>query len=89
MIILTHNYDQSALGLGIKREHFRSRPVVNLEAELSFVSEAGKIDMASQECELSTGEAVACVPIKTCLKYTGLGVEKKIGNTLTVYEYLL
>ena len=66
----------------IKRSHFRSRPVVNLEAELSFVTEAGKIDMASQDCELSSGEAVACVPIKTCLKYSGVGVEKKIGNTI-------
>ena len=63
----------------IKRSHCRSRPVVNLEAELSFVTEAGKIDMASQDCELSTGESVACVPIKTCLKYSGVGVEKKIG----------
>ena len=67
--------------LSIKRGNFRSRPVVKLEAELSFVTEAGKIDLASQDCQLSTGEAVACVPIKTCLKYTGLGVEKKIGNT--------
>ena len=50
-----------------------------MEAELSFVTEAGKIDMASQDCLLSTGEAVSCVPIKTCLKYTGIGVEKKIG----------
>lgn len=53
-----------------------------MEAELSFVTEAGKIDMASQDCELSSGEAVACVPIKTCLKYSGVGVEKKIGNTI-------
>ena len=53
-----------------------------MEAELSFVTEAGKIDMASQDCELSSGEAVACVPIKTCLKYSGIGVEKKIGNTI-------
>ena len=67
----------------IKRSHCRSRPVVNLEAELSFVTEAGKIDMASQDCVLSTGEAVACVPIKTCLKYTGVGVEKKIGIDFT------
>ena len=59
---------------------FRSRPVVNLEAELTFVTDAGKIDMADKECMISTGESVACVPIKTCLKYTGLGVEKKIGK---------
>ena len=67
-ISLSRNYD------------FRSRPVVNLEAELTFVTDAGKIDMADKECMISTGESVACVPIKTCLKYTGLGVEKKIGK---------
>ena len=68
--------------INLNRPQFRSRPVINLEAELSFVTEAGKIDMASQDCELSSGEAVACVPIKTCLKYSGVGVEKKIGNTI-------
>ena len=57
----------------------RSRPVINLEADLKFVTEAGKIDMGDKECMISTGESVACVPIKTCLKYTGIGVEKKIG----------
>jgi len=57
----------------------RSRPVINLEADLKFVTEAGKIDMeGDKECMISTGESVACVPIKTCLKYTGIGVEKKI-----------
>ena len=63
-------------------DYIRSRPVINLEADLQFVSEAGKIDMAAKECMISTGESVACVPIKTCFKYTGVGVEKKIGEYL-------
>ena len=61
---------------------YRARPVVNLEAEVTFVTDAGKIDMGSKECVISTGESVSCVPIKTCLRYSGVGVEKKMGNTL-------
>lgn len=57
----------------------RSRPVVNLEAEVKFITDAGKIDMGSRDCVISTGESVSCVPIKTCLRYTGVGVEKKIA----------
>merc|ERR1719367_1380311 len=34
--------------------------------------------MADKECVISSGESVACLPIKTCFKYTGIGVEKKI-----------
>ena len=59
----------------------RARPVTNLEAKVTFVSEAGKIDMGSRECVISTGESVSCVPIKTCLRYSGVGVEKKMGKT--------
>ena len=59
----------------------RSRPVINLEADLQFVTEAGKIDMAAKDCMISSGESVACVPLRTCLKYTGVGVEKKIGES--------
>ena len=54
--------------------------MINLEAELSFVTEAGKIDMADRECLISSGESVACLPVKTCFKYSGIGVEKKIGK---------
>ena len=83
MRILTPNYDKFGpkyLSLTFYDDYIRSRPVINLEAELQFVSEAGKIDMAAKECMISTGESVACVPIKTCFKYTGVGVEKKIGE---------
>ena len=61
---------------------YRARPVVNLEAKVTFVSEAGKIDMGSRDCVISTGESVSCVPIKTCLRYSGVGVEKKLGDPL-------
>jgi len=57
----------------------RARPVVNLEAEVKFVTDAGKIDMGSKECVISTGESVSCVPIKICLRYSGVGVEKKMA----------
>ena len=60
----------------------RARPVVNLEAEGKFVTDAGKIDMGSKECVISTGESVSCVPIKICLRYSGVGVEKKMGKSL-------
>ena len=86
MRILTPNYDKLSLRLYLTDDailtfyDFRSRPVINLEAELSFVAEAGKIDMADKECMISSGESVACLPIKTCFKYTGIGVDKKIGK---------
>ena len=60
---------------------YRARPVVNLEAKVTFVSEAGKIDMGSRDCMIGSGESVSCVPIKTCLRYSGVGVEKKMGKT--------
>ena len=84
MRILTLNYDKFG-GKYLSNfydDYIRSRPVINLEADLSYVTEAGKIDMGDKECMISTGESVACVPIKTCLKYTGVGVEKKIGTIL-------
>ena len=59
---------------------YRAKPVVNLEAKVTFVSEAGKIDMGSREGVISTGERVSCVPIKTCLRYSGVGVEKKLSR---------
>ena len=83
---LTPNYDKLSLRLYLTDDvsnvfyDFRSRPVINLEAELSFVTEVGKIDMADKECVISSGESVACLPIKTCFKYTGIGVKKKIGK---------
>merc|ERR1719233_1804169 len=50
--------------------------------KVTFVSEAGKIDMGSKECVISNGESVSCVPIKTCLRYSGVGVEKKLAVTV-------
>ena len=84
MRILTLNYDKFG-GKYLSNfydDYIRSRPVINLEADISYVTEAGKIDMGDKECMISTGESVACVPIKTCFKYTGVGVEKKIGTIL-------
>ena len=84
MRILTLHYDKFG-GKYLSNfydDYIRSRPVINLEADLSYVTEAGKIDMGDKECMISTGESVACVPIKTCFKYTGVGVEKKIGKIL-------
>ena len=84
MRILTLNYDKFG-GKYLSNfydDYIRSRPVINLEADISYVTEAGKIDMGDKECMISTGESVACVPIKTCFKYTGVGVEKKIGKIL-------
>ena len=43
---------------------YRARPVVNLEAKVTFVSEVGKIDMGNRDCMIGSGERVSCVPIK-------------------------
>ena len=80
MINLVPNIHPTTINSLYHDNNFRSRPVINLEADLKFVTEAGKIDMGDKDCMISTGESVACVPIKTCLKYTGIGVEKKIGT---------
>jgi len=58
--------------------YFRARPVVHLEASARFVSEGGYIDMNTKNCVLNNGEAVSCVPLETCLEYTGIGVDKKM-----------
>ena len=91
MRILTPNYDKLSLRLYLTDDvsnvfyDFRSRPVINLEAELSFVTEAGKIDMGDKECVISSGESVACLPIKTCFKYTGIGVESYNGLMTRIF----
>lgn len=55
--------------------------MVDLQAEVSFLAvSGGKLDIAERGCTLSSGEAVTCLPVKTCLTYTGIGVQQKIGK---------
>ena len=58
----------------------RSRPVVNLEAEVRFLAEGGSIDMEQRDCQTRQGEDVACSKIRLCTRYSGLGVEQKLSK---------
>ena len=58
----------------------RARPVVNLEAEISFLSEGGNIDMELKGCETREGEKVSCSQIRICVTYSGVGVDKKLSK---------
>ena len=59
----------------------RARPVVNLEASLTFSTPvSGKIDLGSQDCTTAAGERVTCTHLALCLRYSGQGV----GDTLEV-----
>ena len=59
---------------------FRARPVVNLEAEIAFLTEGGNIDMEDRSCETRDGELVSCSQIRVCCRYSGVGVDQKLSK---------
>ncbi|XP_071748124.1 integrin alpha-PS2 isoform X2 [Lepeophtheirus salmonis] len=62
---------------------FRSRAVVRVNSVIFFESVGGKIKSESRNCSLSSGLHVACIYIKSCLEYTGRGVEDELDFLVT------
>ena len=53
---------------------------MNLEAEISFLGEAGNIDMEDLACETRSGDQVACTQLRVCTRYTGVGVDTRLSK---------
>ncbi|CAL4172392.1 unnamed protein product, partial [Meganyctiphanes norvegica] len=57
---------------------FRTRPVVNVTAQIRWKSESGAVDLEERPCSLQDGTAVPCVPLHYCLQYSGINVPKEM-----------
>ncbi|CAB3370851.1 Hypothetical predicted protein [Cloeon dipterum] len=64
--------------------HFPSRPVVNLDAKLSFSSDVKQINLDDLKCRLRDGTKVACVDVTACFEYNGVGVERRLDFDIQV-----
>lgn len=58
-----------------------SRPVVNVDAKLSFSSEVKQIALDDLKCRLRDGTKVSCVDVTACFEYSGIGIERRLGET--------
>jgi hypothetical protein len=58
----------------------RARPVVKLEAVLSFRGESEQLSLDTKACKLHDGTAVVCTELNACLEYTGVGVDSQLGQ---------
>lgn len=72
----------------------RARPVVKMMASVSFLSDQKQVVLEEQNCTLKDGTRVACLSLKMCLEYSGLGVDPRLGKYFTMliikftYSYL-
>ncbi|XP_043190160.1 integrin alpha-PS2-like isoform X1 [Amphibalanus amphitrite] len=60
--------------------YLRSRPVVHVESTVVYLSGSNKLLDLSPEnlnCPLEDNRRVACVPLRFCLTYDGVGVDKR------------
>lgn len=53
---------------------FRSRPVIKMDAFVTFELESKLISLDDRNCTLRDGSRVTCFPMRACLKYNGEGV---------------
>ncbi|XP_065564582.1 integrin alpha-PS2-like isoform X3 [Artemia franciscana] len=57
---------------------FRSRPVIHLDANLTFETPSKQIDLENKlVCKLLDNTPVPCTPLNLCVEYTGIGVDLK------------
>ena len=57
-----------------------SRPVVNVDAKLTFSSEVKQIALDDLKCRLRDGTKVSCVDVTACFEYSGIGIERRLGE---------
>ncbi|KAF4525253.1 hypothetical protein B566_EDAN012788 [Ephemera danica] len=58
--------------------YFRSRPVVNMNAQLTFSSEVKQINLEETTCRLRDNTPVSCSSLNACFEYSGVGVERRL-----------
>ncbi|KAG8234425.1 hypothetical protein J437_LFUL012569, partial [Ladona fulva] len=58
--------------------YLRSRPVIIMDAKLTFSSESKTISLDEKECKLHDNTPVTCTSLNMCLEYSGIGVDKSL-----------
>jgi Integrin alpha len=66
-----------------------SRPVVNVDAKLTFSSEVKQIALDDLKCRLRDGTKVSCVDVTACFEYSGIGIERRLGENFRSSAYKL
>ncbi|XP_054288961.1 integrin alpha-PS2 isoform X2 [Macrosteles quadrilineatus] len=56
----------------------KARPVVKMMSSVSFLSEQKQVVLEETNCTLKDGTRVACLSLKMCLEYSGLGVDQRL-----------
>jgi hypothetical protein len=60
--------------------HIRARPVVKLDASVTFRDESKQLSLDTKACTLPDGTEVVCTELSACLEYSGVGVDRKLGQ---------
>ncbi|XP_053626129.1 integrin alpha-V isoform X2 [Plodia interpunctella] len=63
---------------------FKSRPVVQVTAEVKFMGEDKLISLTEKSCQLPNGTFVSCAQIMFCLSYDGVNVDQQIKFEITI-----
>ena len=58
----------------------RARPVVKVDAAVTFRGESKQLSLDTKACKLPDGTAVVCTELEACLHYTGVGVDGRLGQ---------
>ena len=64
---------------------FRAKPVVKVDATISFAGEGKQIGLDEKNCTLKDKTKVPCIQLSSCLEYDGVGVDKTLGK---IYSHL-
>lgn len=62
--------------------YLRAKPVVKMDAYISFAGEAKQIGLDERNCTLKDGTKVPCIQLKSCLQYDGKGVDRSLDFEL-------
>ena len=61
----------------------RARPVVKVDAGVTFRGESKQLSLDTKACKLLDGTDVVCTELEACLLYNGVGVGDQLGQ----YKY--
>ena len=59
-------------------DHYRARPVVKLNAEITITPQ--EVDLETQSCNFNPKVKAACFSVETCFSYTGKNLPSTIGG---------
>ncbi|XP_066900872.1 integrin alpha-PS2 isoform X2 [Halyomorpha halys] len=58
--------------------YLRAKPVVKMNAYISFAGNAKQIGLDEKNCTLRDGTKVPCIQLSSCLQYEGIGVDRTL-----------